>query len=127
MIDCSNIQKEDAHIKRNIKNTLILPNVWHCSLLIKLNNFSTQHINSPRHLFHSFCCTTCCIFEPRVYMSPALLQINMVMHCLLHIFPHLPFANTMFSPTKIHTCINLWICTPMYMYINAYICTYVCT
>ena len=36
--------------------------------LIKFNNLGTQHLNEPRHLFHSFCCATQCIFEPlRVY------------------------------------------------------------
>ena len=35
---------------------------------IKFNNFGSQHLNGPRHLFHSFCCTTWRIFEPlRVY------------------------------------------------------------
>ena len=30
----------------------------------KFNNFGTQRLNGPRHLFHSFCCTTRRIFEP---------------------------------------------------------------
>ena len=35
---------------------------------IKFNNFGTRHLNGPRHLFHSFCCTTRHLFEPlRVY------------------------------------------------------------
>ena len=35
---------------------------------IKINNFGTRRLNQFRYLFHSFCCTTQCIFEPlRVY------------------------------------------------------------
>ena len=35
---------------------------------IKFNNFGTWRLNGPRHLFHSFCCTTRSVFEPlRVY------------------------------------------------------------
>ena len=35
---------------------------------IKYNNFGTQRLNGPRHLFHSFNCTTWHIFESlRVY------------------------------------------------------------
>ena len=37
---------------------------------IKLNNFGTRHLNEPRHLFHSFCCTTQCIFEPLQVYEP---------------------------------------------------------
>ena len=37
---------------------------------IKFNNFETRRLNEPRHLFHSFCCTTGCIFDPlHVYES----------------------------------------------------------
>ena len=39
-------------------------------MFIKLDNFGLQHLNRSRHLFHSFCCTTCHIFEPlHVYES----------------------------------------------------------
>ena len=31
---------------------------------IKFNNFGTRHLIQPRNLFHSFCCTSRCIFEP---------------------------------------------------------------
>ena len=35
---------------------------------IEFNNFATQRLNGPRHLFHLFCCTTRFMFEPlRVY------------------------------------------------------------
>ena len=39
-------------------------------MLIKLNNFGAQHLNKPRYLFHSFCCTTRCIFEPLSVFEP---------------------------------------------------------
>ena len=60
---------KDAHIKRGIENKLIFPNVWHYIIaFIKFNNFGTRRLNGPRSLFHSFCRTTQCIFEPlRVY------------------------------------------------------------
>ena len=64
-MDCSNIQKYDAHIKRDIKNKL---NDWHYLMLIKFNNYGTRGLNEPRCLFHLFCRTTWHIFEPlRVY------------------------------------------------------------
>ena len=69
-IECISIQKEDAHIKRDIKNKPIFYNVWHYFSIysIKFNNFGTRHLNGPKHLFYSFCCTTRHIFEPlRVY------------------------------------------------------------
>ena len=38
------------------------------SYSINFNNFGIRYLNGPRCLFHSFCCTTQCIFEPlRVY------------------------------------------------------------
>ena len=37
---------------------------------IKFNNFGTQGLNGPRHLFHSFCCTTRHIFEPLHVYEP---------------------------------------------------------
>ena len=45
-------------------NTLIF--LMHGTILIfiKFNNFGTWHLNKPRGLFHSFCCTTQYIFEP---------------------------------------------------------------
>ena len=38
---------------------------------IKFNNFGTQCLNGPRYLFHSFCCTTQCIFEPLHVYKPS--------------------------------------------------------
>ena len=45
-------------------NTLIF--LMHGTILtfIKFNNFGTWHLNKPRGLFHSFCCTNQYIFEP---------------------------------------------------------------
>ena len=37
---------------------------------IKFNNFGTQHLNGPRRLFLSFCCTTRRIFEPLHVFEP---------------------------------------------------------
>ena len=37
---------------------------------IKFNNFGTWHLDGPRHLCHSFCCTTRCIFEPMCVYDP---------------------------------------------------------
>ena len=62
-IGCSNIRKEDAHIKREVDNKHHLNNKF-----IKSSHFDIRHLNKPRRLFPSFCCTTQCIFEPlRVY------------------------------------------------------------
>ena len=66
-IDCSNIQKEDVHIKRNIKFSSKYGAIL---VFIKLNNFDTWHLNGPRHLFHSFCCTTQRIFESLCIYEP---------------------------------------------------------
>ena len=54
----------------DMKNMLIFLNIQHhlTIMFTKFNNFGTQHLNGPRHLFCSFCCTTRHIFEPlRVY------------------------------------------------------------
>ena len=39
-------------------------------VFIKFNNFGTRSLNEPRHLFHSFCCTTQRIFEPLGVYEP---------------------------------------------------------
>ena len=52
-------------VKRDIENKLMYGTIL---TFIKFINFGTRHSNGPRHLFHSFCCTTRHIFEPlRVY------------------------------------------------------------
>ena len=38
---------------------------------IRFNNFGTWRLNGPRHLFHSFCCTTRCAFKPLRVYEPA--------------------------------------------------------
>ena len=38
--------------------------------LIKFNNLGTQHLNEPRHLFHSFCCASQCIFDLMLVYEP---------------------------------------------------------
>ena len=72
-MDCSNIQKENANIKRDIESKLIFLNIWHHFKInfIKFNNFGIWHLNGPRHLFLSFCCTTWCIFEPLRVFEPS--------------------------------------------------------
>ena len=67
MIDCSNIRKGDANIKRDIENKLMFGTILR---FINFNNFGTWRLNGPRHLFHSFCCTTWCIFEPLCVYEP---------------------------------------------------------
>ena len=57
----SNIQKEDAHIKRDIKSKLIFVNAWYH---FKFNNFGTWCLNRPMYLFHSLCSTTWHTFKP---------------------------------------------------------------
>ena len=37
---------------------------------IKFNKCGTRHLNGLRHLFHLFCCTTQCIFEPLHVYEP---------------------------------------------------------
>ena len=37
MIDCSNIQKEDAHVKIDIENKFIFLNVWHYFNIYNIN------------------------------------------------------------------------------------------
>ena len=78
-INCSNIQKENTHIKRD-SFSLMYGTIL---TFIKFNNFGTRCLNRPKHLFHLFCYTTQCIFEPCMYMSLALIQINTV--CFLSI------------------------------------------
>ena len=69
-INCSNIRKGDANIKRDIENKLIFLNVWYHLRFIKFNNFGTRCLNEPRRLFLSFCCTTRRIFEPLRVFQP---------------------------------------------------------
>ena len=66
-MDCISIQKEDAHIKKDIEFSIM-----YCTILvfIKFNNFGTQHLNGPRRLFLSFCCTTRRILEPLRVFEP---------------------------------------------------------
>ena len=45
---------------------------------IKFSNFSTQVLNGPRHLHHSFCYTTQHIFEPLCVNEPTFLQKNAI-------------------------------------------------
>ena len=71
---------------------------------IKFNNFGTRHLNGPRHLFLSFCCTTQRIFEPLRVFEPG---FNMHKYgTLLAIFnkPHvINILRTVRSPfTVIH-------------------------
>ena len=67
MIDCSNIRKGDANIKRDIENKLMFGTILR---FINFNNFGTWRLNGPWHLFYSFCCTTRCIFEPLRVFEP---------------------------------------------------------
>ena len=66
-IDCSNIRKGDANIKRDTKIKLTFGTILR---FIKFNNFGTRHLNEPRRLFLSFCCTTRRIFEPLRVFEP---------------------------------------------------------
>ena len=75
---------------------------------IRFNNFDTQHLNGPRHLFHSFCCTTRRVFEPlRVYE---------------------PSFNTdkygVYIYICMHVCVCVCVCVCVYM--CAHMCVYVC-
>ena len=47
--------------------------------ILTLNNFDTQPLNGPRHLFYSFCCTTQCTFEPLCVYEPGFNMDNTVM------------------------------------------------
>ena len=68
MINCSNIWKEDAHVKRDIEFSLMYGTIL---MFIKFNNFGSQYLNGPRHLLHSFCWTKRCIFEPLHVYDPS--------------------------------------------------------
>ena len=83
------------HVSREILRIGLFSLTYGTTLTsIKFNNYSTQLLNGPRHLFHSFCCTTTRhinYLSPCVYMSPAFIWINMV--CILILYCN---ANTKF-------------------------------
>ena len=64
-------RKEDAHIKRDIKDKFVFLNIWHHFTSIKFNNFGTQRLSGPWHLFHSFCCGAWCTFGPLYVYEPS--------------------------------------------------------
>ena len=93
----------------------------------------TWHLNRPRHLFLSFCCTTRRIFEPCVYLSPVLIRINTVcitvnyictvceqfdstysklmlwpLFDLVEFFLHLWLCSWLWSPRSCYA----WVCVP---------------
>ena len=92
--------------------------------ILTLNNFDTQPLNRPRHLFHSFCCTTQCMFEP---MSPALIWINTVM--LFKKFLKITHLNKLELLQVLHTIyhnLNTYcatICFKLYELGSTFLCT----
>ena len=70
MIDCNNIWKGDANIKRDLENKLISLTFGTILRFIKVNNFDTRHLNRSRHLFLSFYCATWRIYEPLHVFEP---------------------------------------------------------
>ena len=74
--------------QREIKNILIFTSSpsYHLNAFIKFNNFGTWHLNKLWDLVYSFCCTASCILCPCVYMSSALIRINIVLVNLLRIY-----------------------------------------
>ena len=47
-------------------------------IILTSNNYGTRHVNWPRCLFHSFSCTTHVYLSPCVYMSLAVIWLNVV-------------------------------------------------
>ena len=63
---CKCIMQED--INEHDESSVVISNrgciVGHILKAISRCNLGTQRFDEPRHLFHSFCCTIRCIFEP---------------------------------------------------------------
>ena len=70
MINCSNIQRRIYISREILRKSLFSLSYGTILTSIKFDNFGTQCLNEPRHLFYSFCCTTQHIFEPKRGMSP---------------------------------------------------------
>ena len=68
MIDCSNLQKEDAHIKRYMENALIF--LMHNTILsfIRFNDYGTHHLNELAPGIYFLLCSV--YLSPSMYTSP---------------------------------------------------------
>ena len=94
---------------------------------IIFNNFGTQHLNGPRHLFLSFCCTTWRIFEPLRVYEPSFntdkysTYIHTYVHTYVLIYTHLPlgavrpWASCVYISTYVRTYIHTYIYIHMCM------------
>ena len=94
-------------------------------------NFGTRHLNRPRHLFYSFCCTTRHIFEPlHVYESGFNTDIYGMYVCMyrLYICTYVCIYVCMYvcTPVCMHVCISMHVCMYGCMYVCMYACMYVC-
>ena len=111
MTDCSKIQKEDAHIKKDIKNMLIF--LMHSTILMfmKYTNFVIQCLDGPGVYFIcSAALPGVCIFEPLCVYEPG---INMVY---------------MYVCMYMCVCTNASVCICVYVracIVYACVCTYV--
>ena len=54
--------KEDAHMKEMLRIRSFFLMYYAILMFIKFTKFGTWCFNGLRQLFHSFCCTTWCIF-----------------------------------------------------------------
>ena len=70
-LNCCNIQK-GMHVSREMLRIGLFSLTYGTTLTsVKFNNYSTQRLNGPRRLFHSFCCTTIQhMFEPLYVYEP---------------------------------------------------------
>ena len=105
MMDCSNIRKRGANIKRDIENKLIFLNVWHHLRFIKFNNFGTRHLNGPRHLFLSFSCTIRHIFGPLCVFEPGFNTDKYGMYVCMHMRMCLSVCVCMFVLVCMYVCV----------------------
>ena len=113
MIDCSNIRKGDANIKRDIRNKITSGTILR---FIKFNNFGTRCLNWPRNLFLSFFCTTQRIFEPLRVFEPGfnMDKYGTYIACTHICEPatHLQLYTCVRTHVRVHVHIHTYTCSP---------------
>ena len=78
---------------------------------IKFSNFGTQCLNGPRHLFHSFCCTTQHIFEPLRVYEPGFNMDKYSMHVCLCVYVRACAC------VYVHVCVCMTVCACAHLFI----------
>ena len=116
--DCSKIQKEDAHIKKDIKNMLIF--LMHSTILtfIKYTNFVTHCLDGPGvYLICSAALPGVCIFEPLCVYEPS---INMV-YMYVCMFVQMPLC-VYVRACIVYACVCACVCTYIRIYLSMCVC-----